>query len=157
MHTIRDAKPPDMERVRGLFLSYAGSLGFDLDFQNFDQELAALPGAYAPPRGCLLLAEAAGSADPAGCVALRPLAPDVCEMKRLYVLPAHRGTGLGRALAIEVIRRGRDLGYDRMRLDTVTTMVQAVGLYRSLGFAPIGPYCANPLEGAQFYELDLTT
>ena len=155
---IRDAQPLDMDRVRGLFTSYADSLGFDLDFQDFDQELAGLPGAYGPPRGCILLAvraAAGGVEELTGCVALRPLETDICEMKRLYVLPAHRGTGLGRDLAHAIIARARALGYARMRLDTVDTMHAAMGLYRSLGFTPINAYCANPLAGARYFELDL--
>jgi putative acetyltransferase len=103
----------DLEEIRTLFREYAASLPFALDFQNFDRELAELPGAYAPPRGALLLARGAG------CVGLRPIDETICEMKRLYVRPSARGTGLGRRLAEAVVAEARRLGYLHMRLDTV--------------------------------------
>jgi putative acetyltransferase len=137
-----------------LFREYAGSLGFDLCFQNFEQELADLPGQYAPPSGCLLLATVGG--EPAGCVALKRLADGVCEMKRLYVRSRHRGTGLGRTLAEQVIREAKRLGYQAIRLDTIpSVMGSAVALYRSLGFRDIPAYCFNPVPGASFLELRL--
>jgi ribosomal protein S18 acetylase RimI-like enzyme len=132
---------------------YADSLGFDLSFQDFESELAALPGDYAPPGGRLLLAYRGSYL--AGCVALRPLGPDVCEMKRLYVRPNCRGCGVGRALAERLIAEARQIGYRRMRLDTVPSMVRAQSLYSSLGFAEIAPYRHNPIPGTTFLELVL--
>jgi putative acetyltransferase len=147
--------PDEMEPVRVLFREYAASLGFDLGFQNFEQELAELPGPYAAPSGCLLLATVGD--EPAGCVALKKLADGVCEMKRLYVRSRQRGTGLGRTLAEQVIREARRLGYQALRLDTVpSVMGSAVALYRSLGFQDIPAYCFNPIPGALFLELPLS-
>jgi putative acetyltransferase len=139
--------------VRALFVEYAASLDFDLCFQDFDQELAGLPGDYAPPRGRLLLAMVEGHA--VGCVGLRPLAQDACEMKRLYVQPVTRGRGIGRALAEAVIKEAALLGYERMLLDTVPSMRTAIELYRQLGFRSIAPYRLNPVPGALFFELVL--
>src|SRR5919201_2098828 len=113
--TLEDA--PAVDVVRVLFREYAESLGFSLDFQDFERELAALPGAYAPPRGALLLARVDG--EPAGCVGLRPLGETTCEMKRLYVRRAYRGRGLGRQLAEAAIAAARERGFQNMRLDTV--------------------------------------
>jgi GNAT superfamily N-acetyltransferase len=141
------------QAARELFIRYADSLGFDLEFQGFSRELAELPGEYASPGGCILLAEAdAGSA---GCVALRPLQGNICEMKRLYVLPEYQGHGIGRALARSVIGEARIKGYQKMRLDTVESMKAAQTLYFSLGFKIIEAYCYNPLENPSFMELEL--
>jgi GNAT superfamily N-acetyltransferase len=143
----------EIEAVRRLFLEYADDLGEDLCFQGFEQEIAELPGAYAPPVGRLLLA--AVDDQPVGCVALRELEEGICEMKRLYVQPAFRGTGLGRRLAEAIIREARETGYRVMRLDSLDRLKEAAALYRSLGFVEIPPYRFNPLPGAVFMELVL--
>ena len=140
-------------RTRELFLQYADSLGFDLEFQGFSQELAMLPGEYAPPSGCILLAESVDEI--VGCVALRPLENQICEMKRLYVVPGRRNRKIGRALAEAVIDKARTCGYERMRLDTIESMKAAQTLYHSLGFRLIKPYRYNPLENPSYFELDL--
>jgi putative acetyltransferase len=146
--------PSQIARARELFLEYAQSLGFSLCFQNFDQELAVLPGVYAPPEGRLLLVECEGQL--AGCVALHKLEPGVCEMKRLYLRPQFRGKGLGRVLAERIIAEARQIGYRRMRLDSVEpVMKDAVAMYRRLGFKEIAPYCANPMAGALYMDLEL--
>lgn len=140
--------------IRELFLEYAQSLGFSLCFQNFDQELASLPGDYAPPDGRLVLAIQREAA--AGCVALHKIDADRCEMKRLYVRPQFRGLGLGLNLAQRVIAEARKIGYKYLRLDTVEPkMATAVAMYRRLGFREIAPYRANPIEGALYLELQL--
>ncbi|HKQ52339.1 MAG TPA: GNAT family N-acetyltransferase [Pyrinomonadaceae bacterium] len=140
--------------ARELFLEYAGWLGFSLCFQNFDRELAELPGAYAPPQGRLILAQRGG--ETAGCVALRPILDDACEMKRLYVRPAFRGLGLGRELAVRIVEEARALGYARMLLDTVPDkMAGAIKVYRSLGFEERAPYYQTPDQGFLFMELKL--
>jgi len=141
-------------QIRELFLEYADSLGFSLCFQSFDQELAGLPGDYAPPAGRLLLANYEGQL--AGCVALHPLDRETCEMKRLYLRPAFRGKGLGRALTHRILEDARAIGYRRLRLDTVEpVMKDAVAMYRRLGFQEIAPYRANPMPGTLYMELDL--
>ena len=145
-----------IQQARVLFEEYASGLGFSLCFQNFDRELLNLPGDYAPPGGRLLLATEEDQL--AGCVALRKLSPDVCEMKRLFLRPGFRGNGRGKVLVDSIINEARKLGYTRMRLDTLPgPMDKAIALYRSIGFVEIEPYCQNPVEGAKFMELDLNT
>lgn len=142
-----------LETLRKLFREYADSLGFDISFQNFEKELAELPGDYAPPAGRLYLAiEGKRSA---GCIALRKLSVDDCEMKRFYVCPLFRGKGVGKRLAAALIGEARQIGYKRMLLDTVPSMKRAIVLYRALGFKPIPPYRHNPIAGASFMELVL--
>lgn len=151
---VQADSPAQVAQARELFLEYAQSLGFSLCFQNFDEELAGLPGAYAPPEGRLLLVEREGQ--PAGCVALHKLDSDICEMKRLYLRPQFRGKGLGRTLAERIIAEARQIGYHRMRLDTVEpVMKDAVAMYRRLGFKEIAPYRANPMAGTLYMEVEL--
>ncbi|HEU0093824.1 MAG TPA: GNAT family N-acetyltransferase [Vicinamibacteria bacterium] len=151
---IRPASPgADVEAVRALFDEYARELAVDLSFQGFEAERDALPGEYVPPRGRLLLAEIDGSA--AGCVALRPLDARTAEMKRLYLRPTARGTGLGRRLAEAVIDEARSAGYEHLRLDTLPSMGSAIAMYRALGFREIAAYRHNPVPGALFLELEL--
>jgi len=146
--------PHQLAQARELFLEYAQSLGFSLCFQNFEEELAGLPGDYAPPAGRLLLAECESQL--VGCVALHKLDDTICEMKRLYLRPRFRGKGLGRVLADHIIAEARKIGYERMRLDTVEpVMKDAVAMYRKIGFKEIDPYCKNPIAGALYMELEL--
>lgn len=145
---------PEIAQTRELFLEYAQSLGFSLCFQNFDDELAALPGDYSPPSGCLLLAKLGD--ETAGCVAMHKVAENICEMKRLYLRPQFRGRGLGRILAESVIAEARNIGYTFMRLDTVEpVMKDAVELYRRMGFYEIAPYRVNPMPGTLYMERKL--
>ena len=139
--------------VRRLFTEYASSLDFDLCFQDFDKELSGLPGPYARPDGRLIVAMDGGKA--AGCVALRKLEEGVCEMKRLYVKPDHRGKGIGRKLVNAILDEAKKIGYAKMRLDTISSMSEAIELYESVGFHEIEAYRPNPIEGAVFFELDL--
>ena len=140
--------------ARELFLEYAQSLGMNLCFQNFEQELASLPGHYAPPDGRLLLAEYDGQL--AGCVALHKWEEGVCEMKRLYLRPSFRGNGLGRAIAETILAQARSIGYQSIRLDTIEPIMKdAVEMYRKLGFREIAPYRPNPIAGAMYMERQL--
>jgi ribosomal protein S18 acetylase RimI-like enzyme len=146
----------DIEQARELFKEYEASLGISLCFQSFDQELANLPGDYAPPRGRLLLAREYDQL--LGCIALRPVGPTTCELKRLFVRPQHRDRRLGRVLVEAVIEEARKIGYTHMRLDTLPgKMDRAIALYRSIGFLEIPPYYNTPVDSTTFMELDLLT
>jgi GNAT superfamily N-acetyltransferase len=146
----------DIQQARQLFEEYAAGLGISLCFQNFDQELANLPGDYAPPAGRLLLAREFDQL--VGCIALRPIGPTACEMKRLFIRPEYRSKGLGRVMVEAIIEEARQIGYTQMRLDTLPgRMDRAIELYRSIGFIEIAPYYENPVDSATFMELDLTT
>jgi GNAT superfamily N-acetyltransferase len=148
------ATPDDLTAARTLFRAYADSLGFSLCFENFDDELAALPGIYAPPKGALLIARKGASV--VGCVGLRPLDAQTAEMKRLYLTQEARGLGLGRKLCEALIAAAKKIGYTRMRLDTVPgKMDSAITLYRALGFRTIPPYNASPIPGIIHMELTL--
>jgi putative acetyltransferase len=154
IHFLQAESATQIAQARELFLEYAQSLGFSLCFQNFDKELAELPGDYVPPSGRLLLAEYQSHL--AGCVALHKLEEGICEMKRLYLRPQFRGKGLGLALANRIIAEARQIGYGKMRLDTVeSVMKDAVAMYRKLGFREIPPYCSNPIPSAVYMELQL--
>ncbi len=153
MQLVAGHTPEHLPAVRELFVEYADAIEVDLCFQDFDRELAELPGRYAPPTGRLFLAMEAGLV--AGCGALRKLDGGVCEMKRLYVRPLFRRRGLGRRLANAAIASAREVGYKRMRLDTLGSMHAAIALYESLGFQRIAAYYDNPSNGAVFMELTL--
>ena len=146
----------DLQAVKTLFVEYAESLDFSLRFQGFDDELAGLPGKYAPPAGRIWLAEAADGAL-AGCVAIRPIGEQDAEIKRLYVRPDFRGRALGKQLADHTVAFAREAGYAALRLDTIAeTMAAAEGLYIAMGFVETAPYYDNTVPGATFYALDLT-
>ena len=153
MEIVLAQLPDHLIAARNLFVEYAENLGVDLCFQGFQEELDGLPGAYAPPDGRLLLAINDDWA--VGCVAIRELGDGICEMKRLYMQPGHRGQGLGGRLAEAVIAEARAIGYRKMRLDSLTSLTVAAGLYRSLGFVEISAYRYNPLPDAVFMELSL--
>ncbi|MCS6892503.1 MAG: GNAT family N-acetyltransferase [Rhodovarius sp.] len=141
----------DIAAVGQLFRDYLAELGEDLSYQGVAEELAGLPGAYAPPRGALLIARAQEDGQALGCVALRPLfPPGVCEMKRLHVTPAARGRGIGRALVAAVLAAARQAGYAEIWLDTLQRLEPALGLYRAMGFRPIAPYNDSPLPGTLY-------
>jgi ribosomal protein S18 acetylase RimI-like enzyme len=142
--------PADLPVVRELFEEYGKSLGIDLSFQGFDEELTTLPGKYAPPHGAVIVARSEGI--PCGCVALRRIDERTCEMKRLYVRPGCRGSRIGAELVTRIIEAAQAKGYGAMRLDTLPSMKSAVSLYRSFGFQEIEPYIYNPLPGALFME-----
>ena len=154
MNLVQAQTASDIEIVRVLFREYQRFLGVDLCFQGFEEELATLPGRYAPPGGRLLLA--LDGAHAAGCVALRPLDEGICEMKRLFVRPAYRGRGLGRDLAVQIVNEASALGYATMRLDTLEGLDSAMRIYESLGFRRCAPYYANPLPGVVYWERTLS-
>ncbi len=139
--------------ITDLFKEYVHSLGVDLWFQDFEKELGSLPGKYVPPDGCILLAMYGEK--PAGCVALRKFETDICEMKRLYIKPEFRSSGLGRTLITEIIDESIDKGYKLMRLDTIDSLQQAIRLYKYYGFKEIEPYCYNPVPSTSYWELEL--
>ncbi|MCB2145260.1 MAG: GNAT family N-acetyltransferase [Deltaproteobacteria bacterium] len=150
---VRATTPSQIQTLRELFREYEAFLQVDLCFQRFEEELASLPGKYAPPQGALLLATASGKA--AGCVAMRPHDAGVCEMKRLYVRPAYLRQGIGKKLALSVIERAGEAGYARMRLDTLEKLGPALSLYAALGFQKCPPYYENPLPGVIYMERTL--
>jgi putative acetyltransferase len=157
LELISPTRPEEIEAVRRLFREYADALGVDLCFQQFDEELAGLPGDYAPPRGALFLAQIDGEA--AGCCALRPLDsadyPNAAEMKRLYVRDRFRGSGLGRELVEATLAAAREAGYSHVLLDTLDDMEAARALYEELGFENIPPYYHNPIPGAHYLKCSL--
>jgi ribosomal protein S18 acetylase RimI-like enzyme len=142
-----------LEITKKLFMEYARSLEFSLGFQDFEEEIAGMPGHYGPPDGCILLVYVGDEA--AGCVALRKLEKGICEMKRLYVRPEYRGQGIGKALSEKVIEEAMRIGYHKMRLDTLASMKEAISIYRRQGFREIKPYRYNPFEYAVFLEKDI--
>jgi ribosomal protein S18 acetylase RimI-like enzyme len=142
-----------LDIVKELFMEYARSLEFNLGFQDFEEEIAEMPGHYGPPDGCILLA--LYDDVPAGCVALRKLEKGICEMKRLYVKPEFRGRGIGKRLSKMIIAEAKRIGYDKMRLDTLSSMTEANAIYRNLGFHDIEPYRYNPFNHAIFLEKDI--
>jgi GNAT superfamily N-acetyltransferase len=155
MMRIENADTPELVGLaRELFVEYSESLGVDLCFQGFTEELAQLPGEYARPAGRLVLVFEGH--ETVGCGALRPIDELVCEMKRVYLRPSVRGKGAGRMLIDALIETAREMGYERMRLDTLPSMKRAMEIYRSLGFKEIAPYRVNPVPGASFLELDLS-
>lgn len=147
------ALPQDLPVIRELFREYSQGLGIDLCFQNFEAELAQLPGKYAQPAGTIMLAWDGDT--PVACVALRPVEHPVCEMKRLYVRPQARSLQLGRRLVERICAQARDAGYSQICLDTLPSMSAAIHLYGTLGFAPVAPYVHNPVEGVLFLGREL--
>ncbi len=152
---VRLDRNPPIELVRELMREYGENLGHDLSFQNFEAELQSLPGSYAEPKGCLLVAYV--SSEPAGCGAFRPLSEGYCEMKRLYVRPAFRGQSIGRLIAQVLLLQAKLAGHRAMQLDTLSVMHPAIALYESLGFRRIPPYYNNPIAGVAYFEADLLT
>lgn len=153
MNIIRAHTRKHVDEIRTLFREYEAFLGENLCFQGFEEELAGLPGKYAPPQGVLLLAMTEDRA--AGCGALRKLEEGVCEMKRLFVRPEFRDLGLGRTLAQHLVDEAIRLGYSTMLLDTLDRLKRAMAIYASMGFLPTEPYYQNPLKGVVYWKLDL--
>ena len=152
MEVLAATSAEDLADLRSLFREYAAGIGIDLGFQAFEEELAGLPGKYAPPGGLLL---ARRGAEPVGCIAFRPLDAGRCELKRLYVRPCARDLGLGHRLVSCAMERARRAGFTRVALDTILSLTSALRLYASLGFTDIEPYCSNPVPGARFLGRDL--
>jgi ribosomal protein S18 acetylase RimI-like enzyme len=150
---LRAEKDEHLEVAKELFMEYARSLEFSLGFQDFEEEIADMPGHYGPPGGCILLAFVGG--EPSGCVAVRKLEKGICEMKRLYVRPEYRGRGIGKTLSEMIIEEAKIIGYGKMRLDTLGSMTEAISIYRHQGFREIKPYRYNPFEQAVFLEKDI--
>ena len=150
---VRAETAEQLEWARRLIQEYVASLPVDVSYEHVPEECSRLPGEYAPPRGELLLALESG--EPVGCVALRPLDPETCEMKRVYLRPEWRRRGIGRAMAEAIVEAARRIGYRRMRLDTIPSLKPAIALYRSMGFRVIAPYRTIPTSGAFFMELNL--
>ena len=142
-----------LDAVKVLFMEYARSLQFSLGFQDLEEEIADLSGHYGPPDGCILLAFYDDV--PVGCVALRKLDEGICEMKRLYVRPEFRGLGIGKMLSVLILEEANNIGYEKMRLDTLSSMSEANSIYRKLGFREIEPYRYNPFQHAVFLEKDI--
>lgn len=153
MNIVKAQTEEQLQQVRILFREYEAALGIDLCFQDFEKEMANLPGRYAEPEGSLLLVMDGNKY--AGCAAMRKMSFDDCELKRLFVRPQYRGTGIGRMLAQKIINRARQAGYNAIYLDTLKTMDTAIKLYRSLGFSETEPYYHNPLEGVVYLKLTL--
>lgn len=153
MKIIEATSPEHIEIARDLFREYQQFLNVDLCFQGFEEELASLPGKYAHPKGAILLAEHEGEI--AGCVAVRPIEGETCEMKRLYVKDEFRGLAIGKKLADAIIEKARELNYQKMQLDTLERLETAMGIYQKLGFEKISPYYANPLDEVVYWELQL--
>ena len=154
-YSIENLRAQDTDAAKAVIQQYLIWLGVDLSFQNIDEELADFPGKYQGPAGAFLVAKAGATL--VGCVGLRKLESGICEMKRLFVLDSHKGRGIGDALIRQIIQQARDLGYLRMRLDTLSTMGKAQSLYRRHGFVEIPKYTENPLSGAVFMEKDLVS
>lgn len=150
---VQATEPGQLAQARALILEYTKALGIDLGFQDFEQEMADFPGAYAPPSGRLLLA--LESTEAVGCVGVRHLESDACEMKRLYLHPTQRGQGLGRRLVEAALEQARAMGYRAMYLDTLSDMDAAIRLYEACGFERTAPYYDNPLPGALYFKLSL--
>ena len=143
----------ELEEVREIFIEYADFLKVDLCFQDFEKELQTLHQVYFPPSGCIILAKEDGHV--LGCIALKPIAEGICEMKRLYVRPEARGSSLGKKLVNELIEFAKKAGYKTMKLDTITSLKEAISLYRSKGFVETEPYVYNPLSEVLYFELTL--
>jgi GNAT superfamily N-acetyltransferase len=151
--TLENSCHPLIPVVRELFREYMAELAVDLCFQGFEAELAELPGKYCPPSGVLVVV--LDGDQPVACGALRPLESNVCELKRIYVRPSHRGSGLGRSITLDLMKRAKQIGYTVVRLDTLRRLTPALGLYTSLGFAEIHPYNFNPEPDVAYFERPL--